>query len=195
VHAAAIAGTCKTLAELVSGGIKESRAGKASWTHIAVDDFVPFCEWAYRGDYTMSLRKKKPRGTKDTKDPKDCDCTFCSHLGENLTSLLLAHARLYVFANLYRIESLNKLVASKIQKILSNPNPCTCHIQGVLALARYVYSDDAYMPDRDECDRLDYLRSVVMTSVVELTKMGHYVLFLPFLEEEGCRLLLVGDGA
>jgi hypothetical protein len=131
--------------------------------------------------------KKKPRGTKDTKDPNDCDCTFCSHLGENLTSLLLAHARLYVFANLYRIESLNKLVASKIQKILSNPNPCTCHIQGVLALARYVYSDDAYMPDRDECDRLDYLRSVVMTSVVELTRMGHYVLFLPFLEEGGQR--------
>jgi hypothetical protein len=104
-----------------------------------------------------------------------------------LTSLLHAHARLYVFACDFLIEPLEKLVVSKIQKILSNPDPCTCHIQGVLALAGYVYSDDAYLPDRDDCDRLDYLRSVVMSSVVELTRMGHYVLFLPFLEKGGQR--------
>jgi hypothetical protein len=52
-----------------------------------------------------------------------------------LTSLLLAHARLYVFASDYLIEPLKELVASKIKKTLNNPDPCICHIQGVLALA------------------------------------------------------------
>jgi hypothetical protein len=78
VHAAAIAGTCKTLAELVSGGTKESRAGKASWTHIAVDDFVPFCEWAYRGDYTMSLRKKNLEAPRIPKTPTTAIALFAA---------------------------------------------------------------------------------------------------------------------
>jgi hypothetical protein len=98
---------------------------------------VRFCEWAYRGDYTIPLRKK-PKNTKDTKDPNgpgSRDCNFSGCIGENLTSLLLAHARLYVFASDYLIEPLKELVASKIKKTLNNPDPCICHIQGVLALA------------------------------------------------------------
>jgi hypothetical protein len=80
VHAAAIAATCKSLAELVSGETKEAQAGKVTWKQVAVDDFVRFCEWAYRGDYTMSLRRKKTKDTKDTKDPNDCNCNFSNSL-------------------------------------------------------------------------------------------------------------------
>jgi hypothetical protein len=229
VHAAAIAATCKTLAELVSGKTKEAQAGKVSWKHVAVDDFVRFCEWAYRGDYTVSLREnpkdikdtkenqdangtkntnntnitKNTNGTKDTKATKGSrqgDCIFSTCPGADFKPLLFAHSRLYVFANDHLIEPLKKLVATKFKKILHNPDPCICRIWGVLALAQYVYSDDVNLPGRAGWDKLDYIRSVVMESIVRISRMGYYVPFLEFLEEGGQRatdfcLLAMAPGA
>jgi hypothetical protein len=207
VHAAAIAATCKSLAKLVSGETKEAQAGKATWKNVAVDDFVRFCEWAYRGDYTVSLREnpkdikdtkenKDTNGTKNTKVTKDTkatkgsrqgDCIFSSCPGADFKPLLFAHARLYVFANDHLIEPLKKLAATKFKKILHNPDPCICRIWGVLALAQYVYSDDVNLPGRPDWDKLDYIRSVVTESIVRISRMGYYVSFLEFLEEGGQR--------
>jgi hypothetical protein len=204
---------------LINGKGKEARAGKVTWKHVAVDDFVRFCEWAYRGDYTVSLREK-PKDSKDTKENKDAngtkntnntnitkntngtkdtkaikatkgsgqgDCIFSSCPGADFKPLLFAHARLYVFANDHLIEPLKKLAATKFKKILHSPDPCICRIWGVLALAQYVYSDDMNLLGRPGWDRLDYIRSVVMESIVRISRMGYYVPFLEFLEEGGQR--------
>lgn len=52
VHAAAIAATSQQLDALISGGMEESATRCARIKDVEVDDFIRFCEYAYRGDYT-----------------------------------------------------------------------------------------------------------------------------------------------
>jgi len=52
VHAAAIAATSQQLDALIDGGMKESATRCAKIEDVNVDDFIRFCEYAYRGDYT-----------------------------------------------------------------------------------------------------------------------------------------------
>jgi hypothetical protein len=52
VHAAAIAATSKQLNALINGGMEESATRCARLEDVKVDDFIRFCEYAYRGDYT-----------------------------------------------------------------------------------------------------------------------------------------------
>lgn len=52
VHAAAIAATSQHLEALIDGGMKESATRCATIEDVNVDDFIRFCEYAYRGDYT-----------------------------------------------------------------------------------------------------------------------------------------------
>jgi hypothetical protein len=52
VHAAAIAATSQQLDALINGGMEESVTRCARIEDIRVDDFIRFCEYAYRGDYT-----------------------------------------------------------------------------------------------------------------------------------------------
>jgi hypothetical protein len=146
---------------IVNGSTEEARAGKITWKDVQVDEFVRFCEWIYREDYTA----------KDTKGPQGSESRYCGYEGcpgEDFEPLLLAHARLYVFATDHFIELLRELAASKFNNMLHEPDPCTCHIQAVLALAQYVYSDDA---ERRSRDRLDYIRSVAMESVMGISRI------------------------
>jgi hypothetical protein len=53
VHAAAIAATSLQLDALINGGMEESEKRCAKIEDVRVDDFVRFCEYAYRGDYTV----------------------------------------------------------------------------------------------------------------------------------------------
>ena len=53
VHAAAIAATSPQLDALINGGMEESGARCAKIEDVRVDDFIRFCEYAYRGDYTV----------------------------------------------------------------------------------------------------------------------------------------------
>jgi hypothetical protein len=131
---------------------------------------VRFCEWAYRGDYTVALRRntKDTTGSKGSKASGSRYCCYEGCPGEDFEPLLLAHARLYVFATDHFIEPLRELAASKFNNMLHEPDPCTCHIQTVLALAQYVYSDDA---ERHSQNRLDYIRSVTMESIVRISRI------------------------
>ncbi|ORY10230.1 hypothetical protein BCR34DRAFT_588707 [Clohesyomyces aquaticus] len=58
VHAAAIAAASQQLNALINGGMEESKKRCARIEDVTVDDFIRFCEYAYRGDYTS---KRRPR--------------------------------------------------------------------------------------------------------------------------------------
>lgn len=51
VHAAAIASTSAPLNCLINGPMVEGQTKCAEFPDLEVEDFVRFCEWAYRGDY------------------------------------------------------------------------------------------------------------------------------------------------
>lgn len=53
VHAAAIAATSQQLDALINGGMEESEKRCVRIEDVRVDDFIRFCEYAYRGDYTV----------------------------------------------------------------------------------------------------------------------------------------------
>ena len=53
VHAAAIAATSQQLNALINGGMEESQQRCAHIRDVEVNDFLRFCEYAYRGDYTV----------------------------------------------------------------------------------------------------------------------------------------------
>lgn len=60
MHAAAIAATSRQLEALINGGMKESETRCAKIEAVEVDDFIRFCEYAYRGDYTVPAWEEVP---------------------------------------------------------------------------------------------------------------------------------------
>jgi hypothetical protein len=60
VHANAIAATSHQLDSLINGGMQESETRCARIEDIRVDDFIRFCEYAYRGDYTVPPWEELP---------------------------------------------------------------------------------------------------------------------------------------
>ena len=60
VHAAAIAATSQQLDALINGGMEESETRCARIEDVKVDDFIRFCEYAYRGDYTVPPWEELP---------------------------------------------------------------------------------------------------------------------------------------
>ncbi|KAK7187451.1 uncharacterized protein CC84DRAFT_1170361 [Paraphaeosphaeria sporulosa] len=60
VHAAAIAATSQQLDALINGGMEESEKRCARIGDVRVDDFIRFCEYAYRGDYTVPPWGQRP---------------------------------------------------------------------------------------------------------------------------------------
>jgi hypothetical protein len=171
VHASAIAAASSSLGALIDGTPDKPRPRSVRCKDVQLEEFVRFCEWAYRGDYTVAL-------------PKDCSHAY-RYCPEKVTELqLFAHVRLYIFAHDHLIKPLKDLAASKLEKILHNPEPCECYINGVLAFAGYVYRNDA---DRDSWDKLVPISSMVMKSIVRLCRTGDRHWFLYFLEEGGTR--------
>ncbi|KAF2802861.1 uncharacterized protein BDZ99DRAFT_482433 [Mytilinidion resinicola] len=60
VHAAAITATSQQLDALINGGMGESETRCARIEDVKVDDFIRFCEYAYRGDYTVPPWEELP---------------------------------------------------------------------------------------------------------------------------------------
>jgi hypothetical protein len=58
VHANAIAATCDQLAVLINGNMSEANTRCAEIENIEVEDFIRFCEYAYRGDFTVPTWKQ-----------------------------------------------------------------------------------------------------------------------------------------
>jgi hypothetical protein len=71
VHAAAIAATSPQLDALINGGMEESGARCARIEDVRVDDFVRFCEYAYRGDYTVPAWEEIPPRSSSTIDKNE----------------------------------------------------------------------------------------------------------------------------
>ncbi|KAF2444487.1 hypothetical protein P171DRAFT_473556 [Karstenula rhodostoma CBS 690.94] len=68
VHAAAIAATSPQLNALINNGMEESSMRCAKLDDIEVDDFNRFCEYAYRGDYTVPPWENLPLEPEPTPD-------------------------------------------------------------------------------------------------------------------------------
>jgi hypothetical protein len=75
VHAAAIAATSQQLDALINGGMGESETRCAKIEDVEVDDFIRFCEYAYRGDYTVPPCEELPLepSTTSAKDQQNGD--------------------------------------------------------------------------------------------------------------------------
>jgi hypothetical protein len=155
VHAAVIAATGQYFDALINGGMKESEEGSAKLADVQFDDFMRFCEYAYRGDYTAPL-------------PTDDET-----VGIDISIELLAHARLYCFAGIRLIEPLQDLALDKLSmalctsaKLLSSRSNCPYFMEGYLALARYVYSDASNLPERTSFANIDELRDRVVDNIL-----------------------------
>ncbi|KAF2007371.1 hypothetical protein P154DRAFT_558639 [Amniculicola lignicola CBS 123094] len=53
VHSKAIAATCSYMKTLIQGNMIEAQSGCANIDDLDYDGFIRFCEYAYRGDYTV----------------------------------------------------------------------------------------------------------------------------------------------
>jgi hypothetical protein len=155
VHAAVIAATGQYFDALINGGMKESEEGSAKLADVQFDDFMRFCEYAYRGDYTAPL-------------PTDDET-----VGIDISIELLAHARLYCFAGIRLIEPLRVLAFEKLDKNLClNDEVFDCrhitssYINRYLGLARYVYSDASNLPERTSFENIDELRDRVVENIL-----------------------------
>ncbi|USP81703.1 hypothetical protein yc1106_08977 [Curvularia clavata] len=87
VHAAAIAATSHQLDALINGGMQESETRCAKIEDVKVDDFIRFCEYAYRGDYTVPPWEEvlpEPNSTPDrNRQNEDYDsCGDCAPISK-----------------------------------------------------------------------------------------------------------------
>jgi hypothetical protein len=155
VHAAVIAATGQYFNALINGGMKESKEQSARLLDVRLDDFLRFCEFAYRGDYTAP------------------PCTDKKGHGDFLVHAL-AHARLYCFSSFRLIEPLRVLALKKIGTLLRDidspnivePDPSP-YLLGSIELARYVYSDASNLPGRKGCGKIDELKHRVAKNIME----------------------------
>lgn len=71
MHAAALAATSQQLDALINDGMEESEKRCAQIKDVRVDDFIRFCEYAYRGDYTVPPWKDIPIPTSEELQQND----------------------------------------------------------------------------------------------------------------------------
>ncbi|KAF2713723.1 hypothetical protein K504DRAFT_530661, partial [Pleomassaria siparia CBS 279.74] len=69
VHANAIAATCDQMNVLINGNMNEAKTRCAEIENVEVEDFIRFCEYAYRGDFTVPTWKQDEALITDGQDP------------------------------------------------------------------------------------------------------------------------------
>ncbi|KAF2679584.1 hypothetical protein K458DRAFT_460761 [Lentithecium fluviatile CBS 122367] len=186
--------------------MEESETRCARIEDVQVDDFIWFCEYTYRGDYTVprweepvpgpssmaSLRTQfNSRKYLNDGGPKALVLQrFESKINQNFTPVLLAHARLYCFAHLRLIAPLKELTLGKLHKTLIGFKLFKQRIGDVIELARYAYSNPD-LPDRKDDGTLDDLRKLVVEYIIcEIDTIGESNEFVKYMEEGG---KFVGD--
>jgi hypothetical protein len=174
VHAAVIAATSSYFDALINGGMKESEDRSARLADVQSEDFLRFCEYAYRGDY-------EGNPICDEGDIDDC------------LLLLLPHARLYCFASTRLIHPLQDLVLKKLEdemqvvgSMLEDETELSNSVQGYLGLVRYVYSDASNLPERTDGGKVDKLKHLVVRDIVDnLAIIGETEELRGLIEEGG----------
>ncbi|MCJ1413152.1 hypothetical protein MMC19_007256 [Ptychographa xylographoides] len=99
---------------------------------------------------------------------------------EDYTSVFLTHARLYVFAEKYRVQPLKTLTLYKVHKTLFAFTLYKQRIGDVIKLIKYVYSDDNTPNKEDQIDRLREL--LILYVVCEIDILSQSEEFLSLLE-------------
>lgn len=213
MHAAAIAATSDQLDALINGGMGEAEQRCAKFENTRVEDFIRFCEYAYRGDYTVPTGESTNQNdgdgvtildTSDTADTKENKPSLPNNrkttlnvildnfkpksnstVDQNFVPVLLANARLYCFAHVHLVSGLVALTLEKLKTTLSILNLHTERVGDIIELARYVYSNPD-LPDRTEDGTLDSLRKLVLDYIVRRRKtIGRSEDFLDLMEEGG----------
>jgi len=117
---------------------------------------------------------------------------------QNFAPVFLAHARLYAFACLRMIDGLKALTLQKLHKTLVGFQIFHNRIDDVIALVRYVYSEEV-IPGRDHEGKTDAMRDMIVTYVAsEFDIIGNTPEFDTLIEEGGefasdlCRTLRTG---
>ncbi|PUU79452.1 hypothetical protein B9Z19DRAFT_979589 [Tuber borchii] len=108
VHKDLLAGLSDEMRNYVYSDTKEDQEISMEMEHVSPDIMHRFMEFCYSGDYLYASGSES-----NSDDPlKDKDAT-------DALPLLLTHAKLYVFANMFNIVSLKKLSRSKIIALTS----------------------------------------------------------------------------
>ena len=110
-----------------------------------------------------------------------CEPLSNTQQNQNFTPVFLAHSRLYVFADKYRIKPLQQLVLQKLHQTLVRFELYPERVEDVVELVRYAYSDDhTFGGGADE------LRALVVVYVASrIDKMNKSDSFLTLLEDGG----------
>ncbi|PQE18968.1 BTB POZ fold protein [Rutstroemia sp. NJR-2017a WRK4] len=74
VHEEAIAQLSMPLHNLMRGGMTESQEGCAKWDDVSKETFERFAQFAYTGDYSVPVGKKRERAEGNRKGEDDVDC-------------------------------------------------------------------------------------------------------------------------
>ncbi|KAF1913910.1 hypothetical protein BDU57DRAFT_521000 [Ampelomyces quisqualis] len=106
-----------------------------------------------------------------------------SAANQDFTSVFLAHARLYTFADMRLIHPLKELVLYKLHKTLMNFQLYNQRVGDVVQLARHAY-DHGF--DRSKYGRMDELRLMVVEYMAcEVEIVGKHAMFMALLEDGG----------
>ncbi|KFY46960.1 hypothetical protein V494_00253 [Pseudogymnoascus sp. VKM F-4513 (FW-928)] len=110
-----------------------------------------------------------------------CEVRQNSCAEEDYTPVFLGHARLYIFADKWGIESLKALSLHKLHKTLVTFTPYAARLGDVAELVRYTYENTP-----DFAHGMDDLRSLVMDYLTcEVTNLIRCPEFDQLLEQEG----------
>lgn len=102
---------------------------------------------------------------------------------QNFTAILLAHARLYTFAEMRLIQPLSNLALHKLHKTLRGFQLYDRRVSDVLELARYAYD---HGPDRTSNGTVDDLRDLIVQYIAcEIDTIGKHKDFKQLMEEGG----------
>ncbi|KAH7078310.1 hypothetical protein FB567DRAFT_132339 [Paraphoma chrysanthemicola] len=107
---------------------------------------------------------RSANGWEETPGAEDDPCSVVTWK-DDISEVLFGHARLYVFADKYRITSLSDLALHKLHKFLTSLRVFPLTRDPIMALVDYAYSSEN-IPDRDTEEQLDPLRTVLIRFIL-----------------------------
>ncbi|KAL2203611.1 hypothetical protein CC79DRAFT_1063773 [Sarocladium strictum] len=128
VHSTLLAQQSPVLHALVTGGMQESIEKRVLWEHVQEHTFSHFCQFVYTGEFT--IERPVTDNTNDTENT-------------SISTWLLQHAELMVFAELYAMDGLLALTASKLENALLSlptPSPANATTQAIAELSKFSFS-------------------------------------------------------
>ncbi|KAH7079007.1 hypothetical protein BKA63DRAFT_563666 [Paraphoma chrysanthemicola] len=107
---------------------------------------------------------RSANGWKETPGAEDDPCSVVTWK-DDISEVLFGHARLYVFADKYRITSLSDLALHKLHRFLTGLRIFPLTRDPIMALVDYAYSSE-HTPDRDTEEQPDLLRTLLIRFIL-----------------------------